>query len=217
MFLNKIADNFRQYGFFGFSWRILKKIFRMIGISYDSYYYLMNEIDYSAIQKYWEANSIKMVKKLELADYEHGDPSYFSDEKMSLLNERFLHGNYVGYGAFDKDRLVYSAMISLKEMCFPTPEVSGELSADEFLISDSYCDPDKRGNGYHNKMTVYLLMKGYEMGFPKAVATVLKENKPSLKSFLKSGFQVEFDFYTLRIGKKSFTNYYKKKNLYASR
>ena len=217
MILSKISNNLKQYGLGGFIWRTFKKVFRLIGISYDSYYYLINEIDYQALQKKWKENSVDDVRQLTLEDYKQGDVTYFTEEKMSLLSERLLRGDYVGYGVFEKERLVYSAMISLKELCFPTPEIGGDLDEGEFLISDVYCDPDQRGKGFHNRMTVYVLMKGYEMGFKRSVTTVLKENKPSLKPFLNSGYRVLFGFYTLRVGGKSYTNYYKKKISYVSR
>ena len=171
MFLNKVITNFRQYGFMGLAWRVVKKVFRLVGVSYDSYYYLACELDYKELAARWEANSLKDVRQLSLADYEHGDPAYFTEEKMEILSDRFQHDNYLAYGAFEGERLVYSAMISLEEMCFPTPEVSGTLDGHECLICDVYCDPDRRGKGYHNRMTVYLLMKGYEKGYRRAVTT----------------------------------------------
>ena len=44
--MSKIGKDFKQYGFFGFLKRIAKWCLRMIGIRINSYYFMVNDIDY---------------------------------------------------------------------------------------------------------------------------------------------------------------------------
>lgn len=210
----KLKADYKQYGTVGFIKRVFKFVFRKLGIQLNSYYYLINEIDYEKQKEKWESQRIDNVKELIFDDFKKGDSTIFTPQKINLLKRRFDSGGYLAYGLMSNNQLIYSCMLSLEEMCFSNQLILDNLEHDECLMIDAYCSKENRGCGIHGMMNIYRLMKGFEYGKKKCIVIVLKENLPSLKSQTKVGFKIMFTYFVLIIGKKRWTNYYHKKQQY---
>ena len=132
------------------------------------------------------------IKKLELNDIYTGDQEVFNPKKIDLVKKRLSSDNSHGYGILDQGRLIYSTWISTDKIVFKSPVYKIiQISPNQAILEDSYCHPDFRGQGLHSKMNLFRLKKIKEMGFTEAIAIVVKENKPALKTQIKSGFVIK--------------------------
>lgn len=206
----KLLNSYKQYGIIGLLLRIIKYILRKVGINFEQYYYLVNDIDREKQLEIWNRNTLR-VKHLVYDDFLLGDKSVFTEKKLSLIRER-LNNGYYAYGVIENGKLIYSCMLSTRELQVHAGDVSLPLSENECLMVDAYCAPEARGRGIHSQMNAYRLLQTLELGREKCVAIVLKENIPAFKSQIKVGYKVEFMFYVCKVGNKVFTNFYKKKN-----
>lgn len=213
MDMNKFKDKYKQFGIVGYCNRLIKSVFRvLLGIEYEKYYYLVNDIDYQAQREIFEKKrGIWEIKKLQYGDFLHGVPSVFTEKKLLKIKYRFDHsGDYEAYGIVENDRLIYSCWLSFKDL-HVTDKLNCPLPDDECFMFDAYCAPDFRGHGLHGMMNAYRLMKGYEHGKTRCAVIVLRENIPALKSQLRVGYRIAFNYYVLNVGNKSFTNFFLKK------
>lgn len=209
---DKIKADYKQYGFGGYLLKCVKAILRIVHIEINSYYYMVNELDYEKQQTLFNQSGLKNVSDLSLKDFEKGDSSVFSKQKLDIISKRFEDGGYKAYGIIEDDELIYSCWLSLRWLDSHNKCIEGLLAEDECVLIDAYCALKGRGRGIHSAMNSYRLMKAYEMGKRKTISIVLSENTPAYKSQLKTGNKVLFKFFVMNIGKKSFTNYFKKKS-----
>lgn len=211
----KIKNIFKQYGFKGFILRVIKKVLSWIGIRFNRYYYLINDIDYDVQVEYWRKNGKNLnVNELTYADFLLGDPYIFNNKKLITIKERLRKGSYKAWGIMVNGELIISCWLSFKELRVSNSIINEDLNSDECLMLDAYCTPDYRGRGLHGNMCAYRLMKAYEAGREKCITIVLNENRVSTKSLLKVGFKKSFTYFTLTIWGKSYTNFrMQKRNL----
>jgi hypothetical protein len=209
--MSKIAEDFKQYGFFGFLKRIAKWFLRMIGIRINSYYYMVNDIDYDKQRRLFESKGLTEVKELDYNDFLKGDKTEFTEKKLKRVKQRLDDNGYHAYGIIENGKLVYSCWISLNWLESHNKCIEGPLSENECLLVDAYCAPEGRGRGFHNTMNSYRLMKAYEHGKRRSIGIVLSENVPAFKSQIKTGNRVLFKFYVADLWGKTCTNYFKNK------
>lgn len=202
-----IRDKYKQYGFCGFGRRVFNALIRLFGIECNRYYFLENVIDYDRQKSFFESRDLQNVQELQINDFLNSAPSRYA----TAIN-RFSSSNYKAFGVFKNGRLVYSCWISLRNLESHEKCISGTLPPDSFLLIDAYCAPEARGKGIHGTMNAYRLMKGYELGKKKALTIVLHENTPALKSQIKVGFKVLFEYRSYKIFGKEYTDFYKKLN-----
>lgn len=210
--MSKLLNDYKQYGLIGLLSRIIKSILRRIGISYEQYYYMVNDIDYERQVAIWNKKPISGVKVLTYDDFLLGDKSVFTPSKLALIKNR-LNKGYYAYGIVENNELIYSCWLSTKELQVNAGNVSFDLTQNECLMVDAYCPPKARGKGYHSQMNAYRLMQTVNLGRKKCIVVVLKENIPAFKSQIKVGYKVEFMFYICKIGNKVYTDFYKKRGL----
>lgn len=206
-----LKADLKQFGFWGFLKRIAKFFLRKIGINVNSYYYMVNHINAEAHRKQFEAANLLAVKELTYDDFLKGDTSVFNEKKLTLIQQRLADGTYKAFGIIENGQLIYSCWISLKKLESSDACVESGLGEKEGLLVDAYCSPVARGRGLHGAMNAYRLWQLSQHGKNRAVVIVLKENTPAYKSQLKVGFEVAFKYYTLEIGKKHYTNFFKLK------
>ena len=135
--MSKIVDLYKQYGFIGFVFRLLKSILRKVGINFEQYYYLVNDIDKEKQLEIWNRNTLR-VKHLVYEDFLLGDKSVFTEKKLSLIRER-LNNGYYAYGIIENGKLIYSCMLSTRELQVHAGDVSLPLSENECLMVDLIC------------------------------------------------------------------------------
>lgn len=209
----KLKVKFKTNGFRGVLLSAFKGVLRGIGIKYNRFYYLVNEIDYCKQKEYWDKHIITDVRELTYDDFLLGDKEIFNDKKLNLIKERFSLKTYKAWGIVRGDALAYSCWLSFDEFKTSQSEIFGKLDRTECLMIDAYCNPKFRGMGLHGAMNSYRLLKGYEEGCSKCIVIILHENKPALKSQLKVGYKNRFIYYVFTIWGKTYTNYFKlKKN-----
>lgn len=196
--------------------KIIKFFLRKLGIVYNQYYYMVNNIDYEKVKEYWNRRAIEDVKSLVYDDFLRGDPNFFTEKKLSTIQRRFDDKTFKSWGIVRDDTLIYSCWLSFYKFETSEKQVSGKLNSNESLMIDAYCHPKYRGKGLHGTMNAYRLMRSYEEARSNCVAIVLKENTPALKSQLKVGYKVKFVYYVLILWGKTFTNYFKLKKRYES-
>lgn len=213
MQLNKIKNDYKQYGAISFLKRTIKYFLRMLGIKYNSYLFMTKALDYDALLQQWQNNPIPNVLLLSVSDYEKGDPAVFTKKKSNTLQKQLKSG-CLAYGVIEGDRLLFSCMLSLNSLYTSSPIVHDTLQNEECLLFDAYCIPQERGKKLHNRMLTYRLLQGCKYGKKESITIVLKDNRASYRSLKRVGFDVKFNYYVLAIGKKVYTNYYNKKKFY---
>lgn len=210
--IEKFKNKLKTNGIKGLLIILIKFFLRKIGINYNRYFYLVNRININNVVSYWENHKILDAQELFYQDFLLGNKENFNDQKLKLIKERFNKKSYKAYGVIRDGKLIYSSWISMENLETSCNSISEELSKDLFYLLDAYCDPKFRGQGLHGAMNAYRLIKGYQEGKNKCVVIVLHENKPALKSQLKVGYEIEFEYYVLTIWGKTWTNYNKFKN-----
>lgn len=204
----KIKISFKQYGFKYFIIRIIKKLFSWIGIKFNLYYYLINDIDYTKQMKSWtEKGKDLNVSELIFEDFLSGDSLIFNKKKLESMKQRFAKGSYKAWGIIKNKKLIYSCWLSFNELSASNSIINESLKPHECLMTDDYCSPEYRGKGLHGSMNVYRLIKAYEAKKTKCIVIILYENKIALKSQLKVGFKKSFTYFVLTILGKSYTNF----------
>lgn len=151
------------------------------------------------------------VKELHYDDFLKGDPHVFHGEKMELYKKRCKDPNYIAYGIFEDNKLLYSTWISLKKLGLPIEPKPVYLLENEGYLEDSYCDPIARGRGFHSSMNNYRIMKLFELGKDVVVVTVKDGNAPALKAQAKSGMVDLGSFYIGHLGGVKFSTLNKQK------
>lgn len=194
----KIVASFRQY-----SWsiipRIIKSLFRRIGIVIETFYLLQYDIDSIEVEKKIKKFDYSCVKKLEVEDLLLLKD--FDSAKIELLKKRLLSREYSGYAIWQNDMIVYITWISWANMNYPSLfNLQHTLQTNEALLEDSYCHPDYRGRGFHSMMNFFRINEIKKMGKTTVLALVLKENNPALKVQLKSGFQFKIKICLVKFG-----------------
>lgn len=184
-----VKNNIKQYGFYNSFKRLIKMFLREFGVQYESFWYLVNEINIEDIKQKMQKYSYEDVTELRIDDFKKGDSEIFNFKKIKLIHSRLDSNKYWCYGIFHNSKLIYSTWISKNVINFNTSiSKTISLNPNQAILEDSYCHPDYRGQGLHTKMNLFRLRKIYEMDNTEAVAIVLNENKPALRTQLKSGF-----------------------------
>lgn len=199
-----------QYGFQNSIKRGMLFLIRMIGVYYESYYLLKNNINIEVLNHKMEQYDYNDVKALTIEDFAKGDPDVFTCSKLSLISKRLQNPSYIPYGILIKDTLVYSGWINTEKIIFSSNfSKSISLQLDEGVLEDQYCHPNFRGKGYHSKMNLHSLNKLYELGKYKAFVVVLCQNTPAIKTQLKSDFSLKYKMSFLKLWGKQYS--FKKK------
>ena len=209
--MSRIKETYKQYGFLKFFKRVFKGFLRRIGIEINSYYFMINDIDYEKQKGLFETKSLTGVKELNYYDFLKGDKTEFTEKKLARVRQRFEDNGYHAYGIIENDRLVYSCWISLNWLESHNKFIEGPLSENDCLLVDAYCAPEGRGRGFHNAMNSYRLMKASEFGKRRGVVIILSENTPAFKSQIKTGNRVLFKYYVAELWGRTYTNYFKNK------
>lgn len=212
--ITKLRDDYKQYGFWGFQKLLLKFFLRIIGIEVNSYFYMVNKIDGEARHKQFVLFNINDVKTLTYQDFLLGDKDMFTEKKLKTIKTRLADGTYIPYGIVREGKLIYSCWISMREMELSDNCLIDQLNEYEVLLLDDYCSPIARGKGIHTAMNAYRLWQIAQKGGCRALVIIIKENKPAYKSQLRVGFKVAFDYFIVKFGGKTYTNYYKRKLSY---
>lgn len=195
----------KQYGIFNSLKRLIKMRLRKLGFHYESFWYLVNTIDISEIEKKMQKYSYDDVQELNLNDFKNADPEIFNKKKLELIQSRFESGKFLCYGIVIDSTLVYSFWITSYKGNFPTKyKKSILLDKNEGFLEDAYCQPAYRKSGLHSKMTLYNLLQLHKLGKVKNIVLVLSENRPALKAQIKSGFKKEKKIIFISIFKKSY-------------
>ncbi|MBD3337882.1 MAG: hypothetical protein GF353_02160 [Candidatus Lokiarchaeota archaeon] len=129
------------------------------------------------------------INELEYSDLKNAILMNFGAQKLGLFKSRFEQGDYIAFGAFHNNILIYLCWISLKQFEMPYKLKILTLNHDEGLLLDAYCHPEYRGLGLHSTMNKIRLNKLLELGKKKAVGIVLKENLPAIKVQERAGLK----------------------------
>ncbi|MBD3198075.1 MAG: hypothetical protein GF317_23695 [Candidatus Lokiarchaeota archaeon] len=182
-----IKDKIRQFGFSKATIRFWKFLLNKVGIRYEVFYRFTKSLNTMV-----EITPLKIdvsINELEYSDLKNAILMNFSAQKLGLFKSRFEKGDYIAFGAFHNNNLIYLCWISLKHFEMPYKLQVLNLNHDEGLLLDAYCHPEYRGMGLHSTMNKIRLNKLLELGKKKAVGIVLKENLPAIKVQERSGLK----------------------------
>ena len=192
-----------QYGIKNSFIRIIKFLFRIIGIKYEEYLYCVQEIP--------DLNNFHLklpdsyeLRETTINDYVNNSIIVFDQSKISLFKKRYETGDFKSYGIFKDDKLVYSCWISLKNLEIPGYWQDAILKPNEGLLISAICHPDFRGLGLHNQMNIFRLNQIKHFGKSHAVAVIQRENIPARKSQKKAGFKCSEIIRILNLYNKTF-------------
>ncbi len=185
--VRRIRLAFRQYGGWNASKRAVKTTLRKFGLHLDSHYILFRRLE-GPIDLPCPPDGL-IVKRLSYEDFANS-PFYpeSSIAKKELLKRRFSNPECRAFGASLGGELVYMAWISTDYLRIESIGFEKKLNWGEGVLLDALTLPKARGLGIHNYMNMVRLSKLEEMGIRKAYVAVLAENRPALKTQLKSGF-----------------------------
>lgn len=200
-----ILEKIKQYGIRMSVLRLFKKCIRTFGITYESYIYLVNNLNREFIFDKIKLYDYSDVVELSYSDFLDGDKRVFNEVKLELIKSRLSSSDYSCFGIKKNGLLIYSTWISTKEIVINSnSKYRIALNQNQALLEDSYCHPDFRGSGLHSKMNLFRIAKILETGRDQVIAIVVKENVPALKTQLKSGFKVHSSIRLIRIFNQEF-------------
>jgi peptidoglycan/xylan/chitin deacetylase (PgdA/CDA1 family)/ribosomal protein S18 acetylase RimI-like enzyme len=178
----------RQYGPWNAVKRAFKAALRMIGIHIETYWVLTRDLG-SHIEAPAPVPGL-VVKRLRYEDFK-ASPFFreFSPEKRELLERRFSSPDHQAFGAERNGELVYMTWIATDSLRIEAIHFEQQLGQDEGVLLDSMTLPKVRGLGIHSYMNSYRLARLQEKGVKKVYVAVLAENRPALKTQVKSGFR----------------------------
>lgn len=193
-----IKSKIQLYGYWGFLRQGIKACIRkMTGLSWN-YYYLMRLSLKDEIVLQIENG--RKIQKLCQEDFERGDKTYFTPEKLETYKIWFQKG-LEAYGFFVEEELVCSAWISYQELVL-TEKNTYRLPVNTALLLDDYCHVDYRKKGFHKYINRYRLEVLKEKGISQVFVVVRKNNTPALKTQLASSFEIYESFAIYHFGKK---------------
>ena len=213
--MNNIKDKYIQYGLMGFILRCIKFMLRKIGITYESYYCLENDLEKnkSIYMDYYSKHELLNVRRLNLEDfikdYNNSNRLDLTKEKIELYKIRFKNDDYIPFGVYDNDGVIYYCWLSLVSNDVPKNIINDNLNTDTVLFVDDYCIPKERGKGIHNFMNSYRCKYAYNLKKKAAIVYILCGNKPAFKAQTKVGFNIKYKFYILNLWGNIYTNYHK--------
>lgn len=205
----------KQYGLINSLWRGVKYLLRCIGIHCESYWYMVNQIDFAVLNYKMQQYDYSDVKELSFSDFFKADPAVFTPAKLKLIKTRLKNGKYLAFGIVKNNMLAFSCWINTSELEYPVNFTKiRPLRENEGLLQDAYCDNAYRGLGYHSKMTLFRLNQLQKLKRNRIIVIVLKENIPSFKTLSKSGFQIKKTITVCKIWGKaySFEKHYNERN-----
>jgi len=179
-----------QYGPVNSVRRFIKLLLRASGVYFETFWYLVNELDEENIKSKMRNFDYSDVRRLTVDDFKTSFHKVFNEQKLDLITKRLNNDRHKGYGIFHDGHLIYSAWISTDKIIYSSSiSKTTPIRSHQAILEDSYCDPDFRNKGLNTKMTLYRLSKIAEIGLTEAVSIVTVDNRPSLKTLLKCGFQ----------------------------
>lgn len=189
-FLN-IRNKIRQYGSLNILILALKKIASKFGYFHEVYYLYSKKLS-SPVPFRKELPADFVVAKLSIGDFEKAKSLDLPKDKLGLYEERLLSGNYLAYGIFLAQTLVYYFWISFcdVELPFPLSDYNTlSVNSDQGYLVDGFCLPEFRGLGLHAYMGVFLMNKLHEMNKQEAITIIKSENRSAIISQERIGFK----------------------------
>lgn len=185
-----LKTKIKQYGIKNSIKRGVKLLYRRIGVQYESYYLLENNVDIEELHFKMQQYDFSDIQELSFDDFMKADPAVFTAAKIEIIRSRFNIGNYRAYGIKNQHNLIYSFWVTDQYMTYPVEKKPIPLQSNVGFLEDAYCDHLFRGKGLHTKMTLYLVNLLYENRKNKILTVILCENTPAIKSQLKCGFKI---------------------------
>jgi len=197
----RFREQLRQYGFWPSLRRAGKKVLRVLGVYYESYYVLHRFLD-------GEINTSPLpgdaeVIKVSYQDFEESPfHDLFPQTKRDLYKERFSSGAYEAFGVKRGGKLVYLTWIATDSLDFEYFGYEIKLQKHEGVLVDSIALPEARRLGLHMSMNGYRLKRLKEKGIHKVYGAVITENIPAIKTQIKHGLDKGEKITGLRVGKR---------------
>ncbi|ULQ51839.1 GNAT family N-acetyltransferase [Flavihumibacter fluvii] len=188
--LSKFNFRIKQYGFTNLMRILVKKTLQKPGYFHDEYILYQTDLR-NGPPPLRQLPPGFTNRQLELKDFIQSAIIEFEPAKIDLYKRRLDSGNYLAYGIFKEQHLVYYFWLSLKEVELPehmAEKSTLEVGPDEGYLADGYCHPDYRGQGFHGYMGSFLMHLISKMGRHYATTIIMKENRAARKSQEKIGF-----------------------------
>ena len=186
-----IKTKTRQYGFSNLLLLTLKRVGNLFGYYHEVYYLYSKKLD--SVTPYKKSLPADFtVEKLSISDFQNAGRLDLSAESLERYKDRFLSGNYLVYGIFLAQTLVYYFWLSFceVELPFPLSEYNNiSLKPDQGYLVDGFCLPEYRGQGLHAYMGVFLMNNLHDLGKKEALTIIKSENKAAISSQEKIGFE----------------------------
>ena len=174
---------------------VVRKLFR---VSWNTYYLMSRQSSDKVIVLPEGVD----VRPLKLSDIEKdADVSFFTKEKRWIYEERFQDKTMRGFGVFESGKLACLAWLSLKRMEITTT-FNFDLPYSSALLFDDYTQLDFRRKGYHHLINDFRIKYCYQNDIENIYVFVVSYNIPSLKTQVKSGFEIKKKFTLWNIGGK---------------
>lgn len=182
--IRELKYSSRQYGFLNSFIRALKKILKIFGLHFETYYILHRNLN-KEIKLFSLPEKIK-VKRITYKDFKESEFFYrYPQSKKKLYIERFSNNAYEAFGVKINDTLVYITWIATDYLRIKPIRFERKLKKNEGVLVDSLALPKARRLGIHRFMNGYRLEKLKRRGVKKVYAAVLAENIPALKTQIK--------------------------------
>lgn len=191
--------------------RLAKRALRVIGVDFESYYFLYCDLTDDIPQLPLAANM--RTEELTHEDFLHSRFfSLYSDAKRDLYNRRFSDPAWRAFGVYKDSDLVYVTWIARDVIRIERFGWERRLKEREGLLVDSFTLPEARRLGIHSAMNGFRLRRLREAGAERAYAVYLADNTPAARTQRGSGFMRGWKLRFLRIG--SWKTHWKKPVLY---
>ena len=191
----------KQYGVKNSFFRLFKKLIRILGMEWESYFILDKNLTKNYILQPLNGLEVKEIKKVDELKNETFE---FTQQKLELFQYRFLH-HFHCYGVYSNGQLIYYCWVSTRESDFPNELYEFDLKLNDGIMLDAECHESMREKGIHSWMNKYTCNQLLRLGKNKAFVVILSDNQPALRARLNAGFELLEQVMVLRIkGLQSF-------------
>ncbi len=194
--INRIYNNYRQYGAFIFLLRVIKRLFSKV-IFYETYILACN-------CKFSGEITTKPSIKCTVVQLNEKDVAGLNidKDKKILFHKRLNDPDNECIVAKVNNNIAYFGWINFGSVIIKPAKICIPLNPDEGFLFDAYCFPEYRGNGLHKFITMHRLKRLYESNRKKAWVSFLADNRIAGNIMKSLGFSGVHKIRVIKIGSK---------------
>ena len=194
--IQRVWNNYRQYGLLRFSTRAVKRLFSDL-VHMETY--VIAEAQLSELPPRPTTTLDCRIERLTEADI----PVIPVDRsKQGLFTERIQSGQNVCLAARVGEDIAYFSWIALDKAMVAGYQIP--LSPEEGFLFDAWCSPAYRGHRLHQFISWHRMQHLHDLGRRRAQVAYIKDNRIAHRTMQALGFAQAYALRVVGIGSKRF-------------